>query len=173
MEQPHGEADLVASYAPATVLDAGCGTGRVAIELARRGIATVGVDLDETMLGGARRKAQDLAWVRGDLATVALHRRFDVAVMAGNVMIFLAPGTEGAVVANVVHHVRPGGVVVTGFQLQPRRYRLAAFDADMAAAGATLIERWATWERAPFRRGDYAVSVHLTSAAPTAGSGAG
>jgi len=27
----HGEADFVASYAPSSVLDAGCGTGRVAI----------------------------------------------------------------------------------------------------------------------------------------------
>ncbi|GAA2344350.1 hypothetical protein SVIO_007330 [Streptomyces violaceusniger] len=42
----HGEAALVRSFAPATVLDAGCGTGRVAIELARHGIAVAGVDVD-------------------------------------------------------------------------------------------------------------------------------
>src|SRR5215207_5999851 len=42
----HGEASFVAGYEPGTVLDAGCGTGRVAIELARRGIRTVGIDLD-------------------------------------------------------------------------------------------------------------------------------
>ncbi|MDQ5854995.1 MAG: SAM-dependent methyltransferase, partial [Actinomycetota bacterium] len=35
---PHGEADFVFSYGPRSVLDAGCGTGRVAIELARRGL---------------------------------------------------------------------------------------------------------------------------------------
>ena len=35
----HGEAAFVASFTPSSVLDAGCGTGRVAIELARRGIA--------------------------------------------------------------------------------------------------------------------------------------
>ncbi|MDQ1398226.1 MAG: hypothetical protein QOK20_158, partial [Acidimicrobiaceae bacterium] len=33
----HGEAAFVMALTPATVLDAGCGTGRVAIELARRG----------------------------------------------------------------------------------------------------------------------------------------
>lgn len=33
----HGEADFVASFEVHSVLDAGCGTGRVAIELARRG----------------------------------------------------------------------------------------------------------------------------------------
>ena len=47
----HGEAALVSAYAPASVLDAGCGTGRVAIELSRRGYDVVGIDLDEAMLG--------------------------------------------------------------------------------------------------------------------------
>ena len=32
----HGEADFVMAFAPESVLDAGCGTGRVALELARR-----------------------------------------------------------------------------------------------------------------------------------------
>ncbi len=45
----HGEADLVESLAPRSVLDAGCGTGRVAVELARRGIDVVGVDLDASL----------------------------------------------------------------------------------------------------------------------------
>jgi SAM-dependent methyltransferase len=52
----HGEADFVESYHPKNVLDAGCGTGRVAIELARRGLAVVGVDLDPRMLGTARKR---------------------------------------------------------------------------------------------------------------------
>src|ERR1700733_6653252 len=42
----HGEADLVGSLGLHSVLDAGCGTGRVAMELARRGLNVVGVDLD-------------------------------------------------------------------------------------------------------------------------------
>jgi SAM-dependent methyltransferase len=164
---PHGEADLVASLGPAAVLDAGCGTGRVAIELARRGIDTVGVDLDPGMLTTARRKAPDLAWVEADLACVRLAdgqgapRRFDVAVLAGNVMIFLAPGTEGAVVANLARHLAPGGALLAGFQLIPGGIDLAAYDRLAAAAGLRLEARWATWERAPWRAwGDYAVSLH-------------
>ena len=53
-ENPHGEADFVedvlAGMRPASVLDAGCGTGRVGIELAGRDIDVVGVDLDEDLL---------------------------------------------------------------------------------------------------------------------------
>src|SRR5713226_10091127 len=71
-EDVHGEAHFVASLGVASVLDAGCGTGRVAIELARRGIDAVGVDLDATMLAVARRKAPHLPWYEGDLTTIEL-----------------------------------------------------------------------------------------------------
>ena len=63
-ENVHGEADFVERFAPASVLDAGCGTGRVGRELARRGRDVVGVDLDPAMLATARQKAPPVA-VRG------------------------------------------------------------------------------------------------------------
>lgn len=84
----HGEAHLVRSFRPTSVLDAGCGTGRVAAELSRHDIDTVGVDVDESMLAEARRVAPQGTWVRADLATLSLGRTFDVVVLAGNVPIF-------------------------------------------------------------------------------------
>ena len=158
-ESVHGEADLVAAMQPDTVLDAGCGTGRVAIELASRGIDVVGVDLDQPMLDEARRKAPQLEWVLGDLSTVSLERFFDVIVMAGNVMIFVTPGNETAVVANMARHLVEGGALVAGFQLTTP-YSIERYDADCAAAGLMLERRTATWEGAAFVGGDYAVSVH-------------
>ncbi|MCB1014761.1 MAG: class I SAM-dependent methyltransferase, partial [Acidimicrobiales bacterium] len=163
----HGEADFVAAFDPAAVLDAGCGTGRVAVELARRGCTTVGVDLDPDMLATAARKAPTLPWVAQDLSTLDLTSvagvpdRFDVVVAAGNVMIFLAPGTEAATVARLAAHLAPGGALVAGFSLHHAPYGLERYDADCAAAGLELAERWSTWERDPWvARGDYAVSVH-------------
>jgi len=159
----HGEADFVCRYEPETVLDAGCGTGRVAIELADRGVDVVGVDLDAAMLTEARAKAPSLAWVDDSIETVALGREFDAVVMAGNVMIFVAPGTETAVVANLAGHLPLEGVLIAGFQLG-RGYGLARYDADCAAAGLALVERFATWDGAPWADGgDYAVSVHRRS----------
>ena len=156
----HGEATFVRRFSPSSVLDAGCGTGRVAVELARHGISVVGVDVDPAMLATARRLAPALSWVEGDLATVELPAEaFDVAVLAGNVLIFVTPGTEAAVLANVAGAVRPGGVVVCGFSLRPGGYGLSTLDADAAAAGLSLVERWATWSMDPFEGGDYAVSV--------------
>ena len=173
----HGEAAFVESLGVRTVLDAGCGTGRVAIELARRGLEPVGLDADPGMLAPARVKAPDLEWVLGDLSDFELpeadgpgagdaarrhrRRRFDAAVMAGNVMIFVAPGTEGAILRQLAAHLRPDGLVVAGFQLIPGRLRLDHYDELAAAAGLTLAERYATWDRKPWSpEADFAVSVH-------------
>jgi len=160
-EDVHGEATFVMRFAPASVLDAGCGTGRVGRELARRDVEVVGVDIDGEMLGTARRAAPDIDWQLADLATVDLGREFDAIVMAGNVMIFLEPGTEGAALANLARHFSPGGVLIAGFQLQEDRLTLGRYDELAAAAGLALAERWATWDCEPWvPGGTYAVSVH-------------
>lgn len=160
-EDVHGEANFVEQLGPHSLLDAGCGTGRIARELARRGLDVVGVDIDPQMLDTARRKAPELDWRLGDLATIDLGRSFDAALMAGNVMLFLTPRSEGTAVANLARHLRRAGLLIAGFQLLPRHLTLAQYDALAEAAGLTLVQRWATWERQDWQPGaDYAVSVH-------------
>ncbi len=160
LDQPHGEADLVASYGPTRVLDAGCGTGRVAIELARRGHDVVGVDLDQPMIAAAQAKAPGLDFRVDDLATAELRGRFDAIVMAGNVMIFVAPGTEASVIQNMADHLDDGGRLIAGFQLD--RALGASHYVELAeAAGLQLEEHWSTWERSPAHADDtYGVFVH-------------
>lgn len=162
----HGEADLIESLLRETdgsaVLDAGCGTGRVAIELAARGFAVVGLDADPAMLAAARSKAPDLRWVEADLVDTGDHlgEAFDLVALPGNVMIFVDRGTEPDVVGQLAARLRPGGLLVAGFQLQTGRLTLDRYDEITAAAGLQLVDRWATWDREPFHGGDYAVSVH-------------
>jgi SAM-dependent methyltransferase len=156
----HGEAAFVMVLHPRSVLDAGCGSGRVAIELARRGVEVAGVDADASMLATARTLAPELDWIEADLTELDLGRVFDVVVMAGNVPLFTPPGTQAALVAGCARHVALGGALVAGFQLDDR-YSLADYDRDAATAGLRLIERYATWDRVPFAEGGgYAVSVH-------------
>ena len=165
-EDVHGEAAFVAQYPVRTVLDAGCGTGRVARELARRGYAVVGVDIDARMLETAQRKAPALEWYEADLAALQLNRRFDAILLAGNVMLFLAPGSEGAVMHNLADHLNPGALLIAGFQLQAGRLTIGRYDALAEEAGLELSERWSTWQRAPWQADDdYAVSVHRLRAA--------
>ena len=155
----HGEASLVRLLNPSSVLDAGCGTGRVAVELARHGIDVVGVDVDPSMITEARRRAPQLEWVLADLADLALGREFDVVVLAGNVPLFCPEGQRPALVRSCAAHVRSGGALVAGFQLD-RGYELAEFDRATSVAGLVRADRWSTWDGQPFEAGGhYAVTV--------------
>ncbi|PZT75254.1 MULTISPECIES: class I SAM-dependent methyltransferase [unclassified Streptomyces] len=169
----HGEARFCAALVPAgaRVLDAGCGTGRVAIRLAELGYDCTGVDVDASMLAVAREQAPALPWFRADLATfdpasLGIRPGFDLVVAAGNVMALLTPGTEAAVAGRLSGALRAGGLLVAGFGLDadhlpvPPALTLAEYDAGCAAAGLTLVDRFATWDAAPYDGGGYAVSVH-------------
>ncbi|MFI7386282.1 class I SAM-dependent methyltransferase [Streptomyces sp. NPDC049813] len=173
----HGEAALCSALVPAgaRVLDAGCGTGRVMIRLAELGYDCVGIDLDASMLDVARDRAPALPWFQVDLAAfdpaaLGVAADFDLVVAAGNVLPLLAPGTEATVVDRLAAALRPGGLLVAGFGLDaahlpvPPALTLPEYDACCAAAGLERVDRFATWDAAPYDGGGYAVSVHRARA---------
>jgi 2-polyprenyl-3-methyl-5-hydroxy-6-metoxy-1,4-benzoquinol methylase len=161
-QSPHGEADFIESFHPASVLDAGCGMGRVAIELARRGIDVVGVDLDDDLLEFAQRSDPSIRWVHADLTTMQLGRQFDIVAMPGNVMVYCRPGDRKLLIHNAVAHLEPEGLLVAGFQLESDRDALTLVDYDefCAADDLDLVQRWSSWQSDPYLGGTYAVSVH-------------
>jgi SAM-dependent methyltransferase len=130
--------------------------------LAQRGFSVVGVDVDADMLTAARTKRPELPWVEADLTDLAkgVDAQFDVALLAGNVLIFVRPGTEGDVVGAVGERLAPGGLLVSGFSIRPNRLSLSRYDELAERSGLQPVARWATWSRDPFTGGDYAVSVH-------------
>lgn len=170
----HGEARFChALLRPgARVLDAGCGTGRVAVRLAELGHDCVGVDVDASMLEAARRTAPELTWLRADLAALDPAERplapgFDLVVAAGNVLPLLAPGTGARVVRHLAEVLRPGGALVTGMGLDAAHLPLPEptvgltdLDGWCTAVGLARGERYATWDGDPYQGGGYAVSVH-------------
>ncbi len=142
----HGEAAYVAALVPpgVRVLDAGCGTGRVAIELARRGYDVSGVDSDESMLAVARRNAPELTWRLEDLAALEDESAYHLVVAAGNVMVFLDPGTGPSVVSRLARSLRPGGLLVSGWRTD--ELPVETYDEWAHAAGLTRVVRHATWQ---------------------------
>lgn len=74
----------LAMTAPMRIVDLGCGHGRHAIELARRGYRVTGVDLVEGFLDVARRSAEqagvEATFVRGDMGAFNAERSFDRAI---------------------------------------------------------------------------------------------
>ena len=167
-ESVHGEADAVSRLArdhfggrDLTVLDAGCGTGRLGIELTNRGHRVIGVDLDPDMIDRARRKSSDIEWHAQDLAMFDSSTRFDVIVMAGNIPNFCRPGEQARIVANLARLLAPGGLLVCGWSQESRAesYHAQQFIADGEGHGLFLVSAWKNWEGDPFDDGDYAVIV--------------
>lgn len=161
-----GEARFLDALIPpaSSVLDAGCGQGRTAGALAARGHSVVAVDLDPVLIAAAREDHPGPTYVHGDLANLTLPEScielapFDAAVSAGNVITYVAPGTEVTVLSSIRALLRPDAAYVVGFHVE--RYELAAFDADLVAAGFTLESRFATWDLRPWSRdAEFAVSV--------------
>ncbi|GAB7191896.1 hypothetical protein NUM3379_26040 [Kineococcus sp. NUM-3379] len=165
----HGEARFVSALlAPGSrVVDAGCGEGRVARALRRLGHDVVGVDSDASMLAEARRREPGERWLLADLLDVAaedlagaLGGPVDAVVAAGNVLVYLAPGTEAAAVARFAGWLRPGGLLVAGFaadrHLAPGEYaRLCE------AAGLEPVSQGGGWDGEPAGEGAaYTVQVH-------------
>lgn len=161
-----GEARLVDAMVPraSRILDAGCGPGRVGAALHARGHTVVGVDVDPALIAAAQEDHPGPAWLVGDLAELDLPARgiaepFDVIVVAGNVMTFLAPGSEPRVLARLGAHLAPGGRIVVGFGTQ-RGYTVQAYARDVQAAGLAETVRLSTWDLRAWAPGaDFVVSL--------------
>ena len=67
------------------ILDVGCGTGRHAIELAKRGYHVTGIDLSESQLERARHKASEhglvIEFLKHDARNLPFNHEFDTAIM--------------------------------------------------------------------------------------------
>lgn len=166
----YGEARTVDAMAPRAgrILDAGCGPGRVGGELARRGHTVLGVDVDPVLVEEAARTYAHLpeaAWEVGDIsdpevAAFAGVEPFDVIVCAGNVLTFMAEGTQREALANFARLLAPRGRAVVGFGLQ-RGYAYDTFRTDIKAAGLAVHSLHSTWELHPFdaERDDFVVAI--------------
>jgi SAM-dependent methyltransferase len=115
------EADLplwrrLAEERAGPVLDMGCGTGRVALDLAERGQEVTGVDSDPALVGELARRARERGLrvdaVTADVRSLSLGRRFPLALAPMQVMQLLG-GSEGRrrALACARHHLEPSGVL--------------------------------------------------------------
>lgn len=178
-EDVTGEARLADSIAPrgATILDAGCGMGRIGGALIECGHTVVGVDVDASLLKQAEETYPKLPTVEGrlDKLDAKMLKKagnegpFDVVVCVGNVMILLAEDTEQEVLKRFHDVLAPGGRVLVGFHTTAvppgsREYSAEEFTVDAIHAGLRVDARFSTYHLHPYDpQGDYV--VHILSAA--------
>jgi ubiquinone/menaquinone biosynthesis C-methylase UbiE len=98
------------------VLEVACGTGRVAIRLAREGFELVGLDLSAVMLDVARQKSaglHNIRWIQGDMRSFDLGQTFGLAIIPGHsFQNILTAADQVSCLDSIRHHLVPGGLLV-------------------------------------------------------------
>ncbi len=105
---------LTLPYLKGEVLDLGCGLGNLALEAARAGCRVIALDGSPTGIARLRETAACLALPvaahEADLGHWVGDRDYDSIAAIGLLMFFPRERAE-ALLADIVAHVRPGGVV--------------------------------------------------------------
>ncbi|MER8033995.1 class I SAM-dependent methyltransferase [Streptomyces hydrogenans] len=157
-EDIDGEARLADTLLPrrgARVLDAGAGMGRVTAALLRRGHDVVAIEPDEALVRQARETYPGLPVAERDILDLGpADGPFDLVVCVGNVMVYLAEGTERAALRAMRSVLGENGRILIGFHLQDRpphahAYTAAEFETDLAAAGLRVDLRAGTYQLHP------------------------
>ena len=118
----------------ASILDVGCGTGRHAVELARRGFAVTGVDISSGMLAEAMKRSQEanvqVCWVHANATSFSIDRQFDGVICLCEGAFGLLGGGDDAleqplrILDRVAHALKPGArclfTVLNGYAMARR-----------------------------------------------------
>jgi SAM-dependent methyltransferase len=172
-EDIDGEARLADVLAPrhARILDAGAGVGRVAAALARRGHVVTAVEKDPDLVTRAHRLFPEVPVVSADILELSPemlseHDRpssYDVIVVVGNVMVYLAEDTETRALITLRDLLAPDGRILVGFNpvkgpAFSRDYPVADFRAHVENAGLAVQHEFGGYDLAPVGS-DYLVAV--------------
>jgi SAM-dependent methyltransferase len=98
-----------------SVLEPGCGSGRVLEALARRGVEAVGIDRSPAMVELARARGAEV--FLADMTDFDLGRTFDGALCPINTLAHLSPAELGRHLERMGRHLRPGARYLVQLQL--------------------------------------------------------
>ena len=134
-----GEAILQRNPDAHSLLEVACGTGLFLEQFGNR-FDVAGVDRSESMLAVARERLPGVPFWRADMRDFRLADRFDAVACLFSSIGYMTerPDLERAL-ANMAHHLEPGGVLVVDGWLRPDAIDPAAMD-----GGYVMAEAWAT-----------------------------
>lgn len=134
----------LAQEAGGSVLEIGCGTGRVTIPIAELGFPVTGLDIVPGMIERARRKAAGLPakWVVGDGRSFQLDEQFRLIFLTGNVFQFFLTNADQAAMLERVHaHLLPEGLFA--FETRNPRWSSLAARPEPYEGMFFHLETWA------------------------------
>jgi SAM-dependent methyltransferase len=153
---PFGVAEIAEAVSGAgSVLDVGCGSGRLTVELARRGVRATGMDTHAGRLRAARERTfaagLDARFVEADMDDPFPFADAELGAVVSRLALMLACDPE-ATLREAARVVRPGGAVVTAVWAPIERN--VWFGEPRGAAAAALGPERAAFARPFGRLGD-------------------
>lgn len=160
---PFGVAEVLeAAGTPGSALDIGCGSGRLTVELARRGAAATGIDTNERQLAAARERAAaagaEVTFARGDMDQPLAFADAAFGAVTSRLALMIARDPV-ATLREAARVAAPGGAVVTAVWAQIEENPW--FGEPRAAVADALGPRRAAFARAFGRLGDAAELADL------------
>ena len=161
-----------AAGADGAVLELGCGTGRVAIPIARSGVETVGVDSSTAMLDVARGTARHLGLgddslrlVLADMRELSLDRQFALAIIPfRGFLALLTVEDQRRTLNQIREHLAPGGRLAFDIFVPDLNMLLQEGDSAYHLRDVTDPESGATyvlWQQSSFDNHNQIVSTRL------------
>ncbi len=159
-------AELAECYPDPSVLEFGIGTGRLAIELHRRGLRVAGIEASTRMVAALRDKAPtaqiDIAI--GDYISTRVPGSFSLVVLVfNNILDPRGRRAQLSIFENAARHLAPGGCFVIDTIILRSWRRIAAtpsfrnvyaspgeLDVMAHEHGMTRIARYSSWTRTAF-----------------------
>ncbi|OZF40822.1 SAM-dependent methyltransferase [Rhodococcus sp. 14-2496-1d] len=124
----HLEHGLLATFAArvpsGSVLEVGCGSGRVTAELHRLGLDVAGIDLSPNMIEVARREHPHLRFGVGSMEALDAGDSSVAGIVAWYSIIHTPPAHLPAVFAELHRVLMPNGSLLLAFQSGDQRVRL-------------------------------------------------
>jgi ubiquinone/menaquinone biosynthesis C-methylase UbiE len=110
-------ADMVRARGAGTVVDVGCGPGRITAHLRRLGVDAFGIDLSPGMIQVARRDYPGLRFELGSMTDLALADASVTGLVAWYSLIHVPDDEIGTVFEHFRRVLRPGGPLLLGFHV--------------------------------------------------------
>jgi SAM-dependent methyltransferase len=133
---------------PRTVLDLGCGTGRLLAELDDHGMTGTGIDLQPSLIAWARLAHPRPLLSVGDLRTTRLGTTFDLVICVGNTLSYLHTEAELAAAFDTISTHSHRGTLVALATLTGTGRDAHVHSESCTSLGAATVTTTSAWNEA-------------------------
>lgn len=142
---------LLSASPGAVIADIGCGRGRHAVPLARRGFRVVGVDYSEKMLSMGRARARkegvDVEWVREDMRTFRRPEALDFALSLFSSFGFFSDEENQSVLDNIGASLKRGGALLLDLRNSAKEFARPGDSERLLQVPAGLLRMTVRYDR--------------------------